>query len=105
MQHAGGYRPRDGALPVEWIVALPSSGSSRTISPPTYPRRRSKLRAQRRADDEDGAANAVSSEQKHVAEPHSIIWHHGSARTSSNDRSKDDHAPESRCRIRAQCSP
>jgi len=21
MQHAGGYRPRDGALPVEWIVA------------------------------------------------------------------------------------
>src|SRR5262249_23553713 len=48
MQHAGGYRPRDGALPVEWIVALPSSGSSRTISPPTYPRRRSKLRAQRR---------------------------------------------------------
>ena len=23
MQHAGGYRPRDGALPVEWIVALP----------------------------------------------------------------------------------
>lgn len=46
MQHAGGYRPRDGALPVEWIVALPSSGSSRTISPPTCPRRRSKLRAQ-----------------------------------------------------------
>jgi len=46
MQHAGGYRPRDVALPVEWIVALPSSGSARTISPPTCPRRRSKLRAQ-----------------------------------------------------------
>ena len=46
MQHAGGYRPRDVALPVEWIVALPSSGPARTISPPTCPRRRSKLRAQ-----------------------------------------------------------